>query len=72
MTANTYTDYSRDRIGWFFGLSGPQLAILAAASLPVFWALQQQAWGRLLVFLAVFAVVFLVTVVSIQGRPAVG
>ncbi|MDI9629450.1 MAG: PrgI family protein [Acidobacteriota bacterium] len=72
MSANTYTDYSRDRIGWFFGLSGPQLAILAAASLPVFWALQQQAWGRVLVFLASFAVVFLVTVVSIQGRSAVG
>ena len=44
MSVNTYTDYSRDRIGWFFGLSGPQLAILAVASLPVFWALQQQAW----------------------------
>lgn len=72
MSVNTYSDYSRDRIGWFFGLSGPQLAILASASAPVFWALQQQAWGRVLVFLAVFGFVFVVTVVSIQGRSAVG
>lgn len=72
MSVNTYADYSRDRIGWFFGLSGPQLAILAGASLPVFWALQQQAWARVLGFLVVFGFVFLVTVVSIQGRSAVG
>ena len=26
----TYHDYNRDRIGWFFGLSGWQLAVLAA------------------------------------------
>ena len=24
--ATTYSDYNRDRIGWFFGLSGWQLA----------------------------------------------
>ena len=37
-----YADYNRDRIGWFFGLSGGQLAVLALASLPVFWAISQR------------------------------
>ena len=36
-----YGDYSRDKIGWFFGLSGWQLATLAAAVMPVFWAIQR-------------------------------
>ena len=26
-----YSDYNRDRIGWFFGVSGWQLALLAGA-----------------------------------------
>ena len=45
MPANTYTDYSRDRIGWFFGLTGWQLLTLTVASIPVFWAINTQAWG---------------------------
>jgi hypothetical protein len=39
----TYNDYNRDRIGWFFGLSGWQLAVLAASALPVFGCLQRGA-----------------------------
>ena len=35
-----YSDYTRARIGWFFGLSGPQLATVALSSLPMFWAIQ--------------------------------
>ena len=35
----TYNDYNRDRIGWFFGLSGWQLAGLAVTALPVFLCL---------------------------------
>ncbi len=40
----TYADYQRDRIGWFFGLSGGQLMFLALASLPAFWAISRGAW----------------------------
>jgi hypothetical protein len=29
-----YSDYNRDRIGWFFGVSGWQLALLAASACP--------------------------------------
>ena len=32
--STTYADYTRDRIGWFFGISGGQLIFLAIASLP--------------------------------------
>ena len=32
-----YSDYAKDRIGWFFGLTGWQLGTLAVTSLPVFW-----------------------------------
>ena len=45
-----YSDYSRDKIGWFFGLSGRQLAIIAAASLPVFWSIQQGQWRSCLLY----------------------
>ena len=37
--AITYSDYSSDRIGWFFGLTGPQLLTLTVTSIPVFWAI---------------------------------
>ena len=39
-----YSDYAKDRIGWFFGLTGWQLGTLAVTSLPVFWAINTQHW----------------------------
>jgi len=35
-----YSDYSEDRVGWFFGLRGWQLAVVAGAALPVFGVVQ--------------------------------
>lgn len=67
-----YHDYSRDQIGWFFGLSGRQLATLAAASLPVFWSIQQGQWRSALAFLALWVLVLVVTVTPIRGRSATG
>ena len=72
MSANVYSDYSRDRIGFFFGLSLPELIVLASSVLPVLWAISRQAWPAMWWFLAVFATVALVTIVRIQGRSAVG
>ena len=40
-----YRDYTRARIGWFFGLTGLQLALLAAAVLPVDWSISRQDWA---------------------------
>jgi hypothetical protein len=67
-----YRDYQRDRIGWFFGLSGWQLIVLAGTVLPVFWAVHAGAWTSAVLFLAVWAVVVLVTTVPVRGRSALG
>jgi hypothetical protein len=67
-----YADYQKDRIGWFFGLSGPQLALVAMASLPAMWAISKQAWVSALLFAGIWGVVFVVTVVPVHGRSATG
>src|SRR5680860_1271436 len=70
--ATTYADYSRDRIGWFFGISGGQLAFLATGSLPTFWAIKDSAWFSALLLLAIWVAVVLVTIVPVHGRSATG
>ena len=67
-----YSDYQKDRIGWFFGLSGPQLVLVALATLPAMWAISRQAWISALVFAAIWGIVFAVTVVPVHGRSATG
>ena len=39
-----YSDYSRARIGHFFGLSGWQLAVVTLSLMPVFVAVNAGAW----------------------------
>lgn len=67
-----YSDYTRARIGWFFGLSGPQLGVVAAASLPLFWAVHQGAWVSAAMFAACWAVVLAITVAPVRGRSVTG
>ena len=68
-----YSDYNRDRIGWFFGVSGWQLALLAASALPVIISLQHGAWMAALLFSAVWLLVLVITVVPVRGgRPPAG
>ncbi|MDE0778489.1 MAG: PrgI family protein [Nocardioides sp.] len=68
----TYADYQRDRIGWFFGLSGGQLMLLSLASLPAFWAISRGAWFSALLFAGIWLMVLAVTVVPVRGRSATG
>jgi hypothetical protein len=70
--ATTYADYQRDKIGWFFGISGAQLAVIAVGILPVLWAVRAGAWASALLFAAIWLFVFLVTVVPVHGRAATG
>ena len=70
--ATTYTDYSRDKIGWFFGLSGPQLAVLAIGVMPVLWAVKQNAWLSAGMLLVLWSLVVVITVVPVRGRSATG
>lgn len=67
-----YADYRRDRVGWFFGLAGWQVVVVALTLLPPVWALNQQRWLLLLACLAAGAVVVTLAVVPIRGRSFVG
>ncbi|WP_109472420.1 SCO6880 family protein [Ornithinimicrobium cavernae] len=67
-----YSDYSRARIGWFFGLSGPQLATVSLMVLPVVISISKQAWASAGLFLLLWAAVVAVTVVPVQGRSVTG
>lgn len=68
----TYADYSRDRIGWFFGLSGLRLVGLAVSALPVLVAVSRRNWGSAALLLVLWVVVLLVVVVPVRGRTATG
>lgn len=68
----TYRDYSEDRVGWFFGLRGWQLAVVAGAALPVFGAIQAQHWQLAGEFVVLWLVIVVLTVVRVRGRSAVG
>lgn len=70
--ALVFDDYSRDRIGWFFGLNGWQLAVLVLSSLPVFLAVRAEAWSTALMLAIGWLLVLVVTVVPVRGRPATG
>lgn len=67
-----YSDYSKDKIGWFFGLSGWQLGTVSLTTLPVFWAVQRTAWLSTVMFLLLWMVVFVVVVAPVRGRSATG
>lgn len=68
----TYTDYSRDRIGWFFGISGWQIGALAAGSLPVFWAVKQATWLTAVGLASAWVASAALVLVPVRGRPATG
>lgn len=67
-----YSDYSRDRIGWFFGLTGPQLAVLGATALPVFFAVNRQDWRLAGLLIVAWAALFVLVAVPIRGRSFTG
>lgn len=70
--AMVYADYGPDRVGLFFGLTGPRLAVLVVSVLPVFWAMNQQRWLLVAELAGVAAVVIVLVVVPIRGRSATG
>ncbi|MCA0308833.1 MAG: PrgI family protein [Actinobacteria bacterium] len=67
-----YGDYSRDRIGWFFGLTGPQMAVLGATALPVFFAVNRQDWRLAGSLIVAWAALFVLVAVPIRGRSFTG
>ncbi|WP_137122958.1 SCO6880 family protein [Segeticoccus rhizosphaerae] len=67
-----YGDYARDKIGWFFGLSGWQLAILAVGFLPPCWAMSRGDWASAGILLLGWVAAGVVTVTEVWGRTALG
>jgi hypothetical protein len=72
MSAIEYSDYSRDRSGWFFGLSGPQLALVVLAGLPDLAALNSHAWLLFAVWLPVWGLLIVLVAVPVRGRSSAG
>ncbi len=67
-----YADYAKDKVGWFFGVSGVRLAVVAGGILPVLWAVHTGAWTAAVSFAGIWLGVTLLTVVSVRGRSATG
>ena len=72
MSVRVYRDYSPDRPGWYFGLTGIQLITLVAAGLPVLWAVQIRSWTAIGATLGILAAVVVFTIVPIRGRSTAG
>ena len=67
-----YDDYSRARIGFFFGLTGWQLTAVGLGVLPVLWATNRGDWTAAGAFLATWLALAAVVVTPIRGRSATG
>lgn len=65
-----YSEYMKDRTGWFFGLTGVQLTLLAAASTPVWLSINASRWSWLLVWLPFWLIAVLLVVVPVRGWSA--
>lgn len=71
--SQTYSHYTKARIGWFpFGLTGWHVGVIAAASLPVFIAINRQAWTAALTATALAAFVTVAVALPVRGRSAAG
>ncbi len=67
-----YHDYSRARIGWFFGLHGWQVASLSVSAIPLVNAIGAGRWLAFLGLATAWALLAVIVVVPVHGRPALG
>ncbi len=65
-----YGDWSRDRQGWLFGLSGAACVSVLLAGLPVLLAVGSREWLLVLGWLPVWALISLAVCVPVRGRSA--
>ena len=70
MTVSEYGDYTKDRVGWFFGMTGPQLAVITVTGLPVLLAVGVQQWATAALFAVGWALVLALVLVPVHGRSA--
>ncbi|GIL37587.1 SCO6880 family protein [Phycicoccus sp. DTK01] len=72
MDATTYRDYSRARLGFFFGLTGWQLAAVTLGLLPPLWEISLGRWAPAGALLAAWAPMALLVVTPVRGRSSAG
>lgn len=61
---------TKDRDGWLFGLSGPQVFLVMASGFPCWMAMAMQKWLALLVLIPVWGLVGLLICLPIRGWSA--
>ena len=61
---------ARDRQGWFFGLTGPQVFLVAGAGIPCWLAMAVGQWAALLGLLPLWAVTAALVCVPVRGWSA--
>ena len=67
-----FHDYAKDRVGWFFGLTGPQALAVVCAGAPALWAFSAKDWPLVAALLAGWVLVGLLVVAPVHGRSATG
>jgi hypothetical protein len=66
-----YGAWSKDKQGWFMGLSGGAWVTILLNGLPLLLAINAHAWLFLAAWLLVWAVVIVLVAVPVRGRPAI-
>ena len=69
-TAVRYGDWSKDRQGWFLGLSGGAAVTLLLAGLPMLLAVGTHRWWLAVGWLPAWAAYAVGMCVPVRGRPA--
>ena len=65
-----YADYTRDRVGWFFGMTGPQLATVTVAGMPLLLAVGVQQWALAGLCLLGWVGALMLVLIPVRGRSA--
>jgi len=65
-----YGEWSKDRQGWFLGLSGGGLVVVLVAGMPLLLAVGAHRWGFAAGWLPVWGVAVVGVAVPVHGRPA--
>ncbi|RMB57239.1 PrgI family protein [Tessaracoccus antarcticus] len=67
-----FRNFTHPETGWLFGLGPTQLAIVIAASFPIWISLSNQRWAAVGIFTLIWGLVVVLTVVPLGGRSSTG
>ena len=70
--SHVYADYTKARIGFFFGLTAWQLAAVTIGGLPVLWNASRGAWVPAGAWLLAWVLLTVLVITPVRGRSATG